>query len=165
MNGEVRHLPQIRGEEEFTEEDHVLLDYACILTGYMKALPAASEGISTLMGNAYRGIRPATNSKGYSRRNGMASRPERETAVLKRISGISTPPQASGNACGIVSWTRRICRCLSLLTMFAKVTEQLEEIIGFGDDDMIMGISGLLQCKLEMDQALERHAIPWKWEI
>ena len=40
---EVRHLLQIRGEEEFTEEDHVLLDYACILTGYMKALPAASE--------------------------------------------------------------------------------------------------------------------------
>lgn len=41
-----------------------------------------------------------------------------------------------------------------------KVTEQLEEIIGFGDDDMIMGISGLYSAA-EMDQALgeARHSV------
>ena len=40
-----------------------------------------------------------------------------------------------------------------------KVTEQLEGIIGIGDDDMIMGISGRYRAS-EMDQALgeARHA-------
>ena len=98
----------------------MLLDYACILTGYMKALPAASEGISTLMGNAYRGIRPETIPEGVFPENGYG------IVVLERgdkgiLSSRDTwdtdSTAASGNACGIVSWTRRICCCLSLLTM------------------------------------------------
>lgn len=163
LGGEVRHLLQLRGPEEFTEEDYVLLDYACLLTGYMKDLPAASEGISTLMGDAYRGIRPESIPAGVF--------PEQGYGIVMMERGDKGILKQQGYLGYLLhrKFRKNMRYCFpdeTHLLLFAdtnnvsEMTKQLEAIIGIGDDDVIMGISGLY-CVSDMDQAMEeaRHAV------
>ena len=162
VNGEVRHLLQIRGEEEFTEEDHVLLDYACLLSWYTRDLPAASEGISAIMRQSYEGIRPTAVPDGVFPEDGygIVLLERGDKGILKQQGYLGYRLHRSFRK------SLRYCfldETHLLLFVFTdnvmKVTEQLEGIIGIGDDDMIMGISGRYRAS-EMDQALgeARHA-------
>ena len=162
LGGEVRHLLQIRGEEEFTEEDHVLLDYACLLSWYTRDLPAASEGISAIMRQSYEGIRPLAVPDGVFPEDGygIVLLERGDKGILKQQGYLGYRLHRS--------FRKSLRYCFldeTHLLLFVstdnvmKVTEQLEGIIGIGDDDMIMGISGRSR-ESEMDQALgeARHA-------
>lgn len=163
LGGEVRHLLQIRDGEAFTEEDYLLLDYVCLLSGYTRDLPATSEGISTIMRRSYEGIRPETIPAGVFPENGYG------IVLLERGDrGILKQQDYLGYRL-FRSFRKSLRYCFldeTHLLLFAsadnvvKVTEQLEEIIGNGDDDLIMGISGRYSAA-EMDQALgeARHAV------
>ncbi len=163
LGGEVRHLLQIRGGEAFTEEDYVLLDYVCLLSGYMRNLPVTSEGISTIMRQSYEGIRPETIPAGVFPENGygIVLLERGDKGILKQQGYLGYRLHRS--------FRKSLRYCFldeTHLLLFVsadnvvKVTEQLEEIIGNGDDDMIMGISGRYSAA-EMDRALgeARHAV------
>lgn len=162
LAGEVRHLLQIRGEEPFTEEDYALLDYACLLSGYMRELSTTSEGISSFMKRAYEGICQNSVPEGIFPENGygIVLLERGDKGILKQQGYLGYRLHRS--------FRKNLRYCFTdethlLLFVSAgdvrSVTEQLEEIIGVGDDDIVMGISGRYGAE-EMDQALgeARHA-------
>ena len=145
LGGEVRHLLQIRCGEAFTEEDHMLLDYACLLSWYTRDLPAASEGISAIMRQSYEGIRPAAVPAGVFPEDGygIVLLERGDKGILKQQGYLGYRLHRSFRKSLRYCFLDEIHLLLFVSTdNVMKVTEQLEGIIGIGDDDMIMGISG-----------------------
>lgn len=162
LGGEVRHLLQIRGREKFTEEDYVLLDYACLLMGYLRELPTTSEGINTYMRQSYEGVRTEKIPEDIFPQSGYG-------IVLLERGDKGILKQQGYLGYRLHRRFRKSLRYCFLdethLLLFVsadnvrKVAKLLEEIVGIGDD-VIMGISGLYGVA-EMAEAFReaRHAV------
>lgn len=162
LDGEVRHLLVIKGDEDFSDEDRAVLDYACLLTGFVEDLPAASESISIVMGSAYEGTAPERIQDGMFPDQGFG-------LVLFERGGKGILKQQGYLGYRLHRrFEKRLRYCFydnTHLLLFADTPDmagmlkQLAEIIGLEDGDIVIGVSGCYPVE-EMHLALgeARHA-------